>query len=189
MHHPASQPVAGLSGRAQPAIDSAEFNRALANPDYEDLRAFLAYWQSKQVDGGIPKRCDIDPVDIPHLLPNVLMIDVLGQPPYDFHYRLLGTTIVAMDGVDYTGSLLSDMVPSTDDFRHIWNHHLDAAAGRIALRHDTLRWSRDGSRDHVDYVILLLPLRRHGDAIATLFGYIHYCMDDLQRPWSFRTSG
>lgn len=166
-------------------LGTAEFDAVLAAPELADLRSFMAYWQSKRRDGRLPLRADIDPIDIPKLLPNVLLIDVIGHPAYDFHYRLLGTAIAAVDGVDYTGSLLSEMVPSTEAFHHIWQHHLDAAAGVVALRRDSMRWVRDNSRDHIDYVILLLPLRRGGDEIETLIGYIHYLTDDLHRPWSF----
>lgn len=165
-------------------LGTPAFDAVMAVPEHGDLRDFLAYWHSKRTDDRPPLRADIDPVDIPRLLPNVLLIDVVGQPAYDFHYRLLGTAIVSVDGVDYKGSLLSDMVPSTDAFHHIWQHHLDAAAGIVELRLDSMRWVRDSSRDHIDYVILLLPLRRSGDEIGTLIGYIHYLMDDPQRPWS-----
>lgn len=157
----------------------------MAAPAHGDLRDFLAYWQSKCRDGQLPLRADIDPIDIPKLLPNVLLIDVIGQPAHDFVYRLLGTTIVDIDGVDFKGSLLSEMVPTAEAFHHIWQHHLDAAAGIVELRYDTMRWVRDNSRGHIDYLILLLPLRRGGNEIQTLFGYIHYLMDDLHRPWTF----
>lgn len=160
-----------------------EFDAAMGQPEHQDLRDFMAYWESKR-EGGIPVRAAIDPVEIPKLLPNVLLIDVIGQPAYDFHYRLLGTAIVEVDGVDYRGSKLSEMVPSTSTFRHIWEHHLNAAAGTIELRQDSLRWTRDDSRDHVDYLILLLPLRRGGDSIETLFGFIHYLMHEPRRPWA-----
>lgn len=166
-------------------LGTPEFDAVMAAPEHGELRDFFAYWQSKRTEEGLPLRADIDPVDIPKLLPNVLLIDVIGQPAYDFLYRLLGTAIVDVDGVDYKGSLLSDMVPSTEAFHHIWQHHLDAAAGIVELRLDSMRWVRDSSRDHIDYVILLLPLRRNGEVVETLIGYIHYLMDDLHRPWSF----
>lgn len=165
------------------AHGTPEFAAAMALPQHQDLRDFMAYWESKR-NGGIPDRADIDPVEIPKLLPNVLLIDVIGQPAFDFHYRLLGTAIVEVDGVDYRGSKLSEMVPSTSAFRHIWEHHLNAAAGKVELRLDSLRWTRDDSRDHVDYLILLLPLRRGGAAVETLFGFIHYMMHEAKRPWN-----
>jgi hypothetical protein len=52
----------------------------------------LAYW--RQLRGGrpMPRRADIDPVDIPKLLPFVMLVDVLEQP-LDFRFRLIGTEI------------------------------------------------------------------------------------------------
>jgi hypothetical protein len=167
--------------RSRMAAGSSAFEQAMAVEEHADLRAFYAYWQSKQTDARPPRRADIDPTDIPKLLPNVLLIDVVGEPAYDFHYRLLGTAIVAVDGIDYKGSLLSQMVPRTDAFHMIWEHHLNTAAGGVELRYDSLRWSKDNSRDHVNYLILLLPLRRNGENVEFLFGYIHYMLDDTAR--------
>jgi len=166
------------------AFGTDAFDAALAASEHANLRAFLDYWQSKQTDARPPLRAAIDPTEIPTLLPNLLLIDVIGDPAYDFLYRLLGTSIVAVDGIDYTGSTLSQMVPRTDAYHLIWEHHLKAAAGAIELRHDSLRWNRDNSRNHVDYLILLLPLRRNSDSIDVLLGYIHYIMDDGPRSWS-----
>jgi hypothetical protein len=169
---------------ARLSLGTPAFDAVMALPEHQDLRAFYAYWQSRCGGERAPLRADIDPIDIPRLLPNVLLIDVIGQPAYDFHYRLLGTAIVEVDGVDYKGSHLSEMVPSTEAFHHIWQHHLNASAGMVELRRDSLRWVHDNSRDHVDYFILLLPLRRAGNEIETLFGYVHYRLDDPHRPWS-----
>ena len=165
---------------------SKAFDAAMSAEDHGDLRAFYDYWKSKQIDGRPPRRSDIDPADIPKLLPNILLIDLVGDPAYDFHYRLMGTAIVAFDGIDYSGSMLSQMVPRTDAFHIIWEHHLNAAKGLVELRCDSLRWSRDNSRDHVDYLILLLPLRRNGEGVELLIGYIHYLMEDQTRGWSLR---
>ena len=185
MPHSTTPALSDAGLHARYALGTPEFDTILATPELAEMRAFGAYWQSKLTDARPPLRADIDPVDIPKLLPNVLLVDVIGHPAYDFHYRLIGTAIAAVDGVDYTGSLLSEMVPTTEAFHHIWQHHLDAAAGTVALRRDSMRWVRDNSRDHIDYVILLLPLRHAGDGIETLIGYIHYLVDDLHRPWSF----
>lgn len=184
MQHSMSPVLIDTVPHERARFGTPDFDARMDAPENKDLRSFLAYWQSKHRNGRIPSRADIDPVEIPNLLPSVLLIDLVGQPAYDFHYRLLGTSIVDMDGVNYAGSMLSEMVPSTADFHHIWQHHLNAATGLIELRRDSMRWVRDNSRDHVDYEILLLPLRRSGDEIEALIGYVHYCMDNLHRPWS-----
>ncbi|MBK8158062.1 MAG: PAS domain-containing protein [Rhodospirillaceae bacterium] len=165
------------------ALGTAAFDTAIAANEQANLRSFFEYWKSKRTDERPPLRAAIDPTEIPALLPNVLLIEVVGDPAYDFHYRLLGTAIVAIDGIDYSGSMLSQMVPRTDAYHLIWEHHLKAAAGAIELRYDSLRWCRDNSREHVDYLILLLPLRRN-NSIDVLFGYIHYVMDEASLGWS-----
>ena len=170
--------------RTSVALGTAAFDAALAAGELANLRSYFEYWISKRTDERPPLRAAIDPAEIPALLPNVLLIDVMGEPAYDFHYRLLGTTVVAIDGIDYGGSMLSQMVPRADAYHLIWEHHLKATAGTVELRYDSLSWSRDNSREHVDYLILLLPLRRNGDSIDVLFGYIHYFMDEGSLGWS-----
>lgn len=59
-------------------------------PAHAEIRA---YWAGKRERGRLPARRDIDPVEIPHLLRHLLLIDVLG-PPLDFRYRLLGDEIL-----------------------------------------------------------------------------------------------
>ncbi len=43
----------------------------------------------------MPRRGDLDPVDIPKLLPFVMLVDVFAQP-LDFKFRLIGTEIDAI---------------------------------------------------------------------------------------------
>src|SRR5262245_21020169 len=39
-----------------------------------------AYWREK-AGAGMPARAEFDPVDVRDLLPNLMMVDVLGHPP------------------------------------------------------------------------------------------------------------
>lgn len=61
----------------------------------------LAYWVRKRGSRSMPRRGDIDPTEIPRLLPNLQLIDVLGDR---FRYRLIGTALVETFGRDYTGT-------------------------------------------------------------------------------------
>lgn len=60
----------------------------------------------------MPRRGDIDPVDIPALLPNLLLIDVEPEP-LRFRYRLVGTRIVSyrqsLQVPDHTGRYVDDV--------------------------------------------------------------------------------
>jgi hypothetical protein len=52
------------------------------------------YWKSKAGSRGLlPSRRDIDPTEIPKLLENVWLLDVVGQTPPRFRFRLIGDAI------------------------------------------------------------------------------------------------
>lgn len=56
----------------------------------------------------MPGRSDLDPIDIPTLLPHVILLDVI--PPNDrLKVRLVGTQVVQMFGADYTGLFLDEI--------------------------------------------------------------------------------
>ena len=56
---------------------------------HPDIRRGLDYWCQLRGDRSFPCRADLDPVDIPHLLHIVSLIDVLADP-VDFRFRLIG---------------------------------------------------------------------------------------------------
>lgn len=78
------------------------------------IRKLSEYWLAK-AKGGVPSRSEIDPVDVRELLPNLMMIDMLGDPPR-FRYRLVGTRVVQYTGFDFTGRCLDEMVFQGRDF-------------------------------------------------------------------------
>jgi len=55
----------------------------------------------------MPSRADIDPVEIPALLPYVMLIDVVE--PLNFRYRLIGTEARSIMRRNYTGRLFSEI--------------------------------------------------------------------------------
>ena len=78
------------------------------------IRKLNDYWQAK-AKGKVPSRSEIDPVDVRELLPNLMMIDILGDPPR-FRYRLVGTRVVQYTGFDFTGRCIDEMVFQGRDF-------------------------------------------------------------------------
>jgi PAS domain len=72
------------------------------------------YWLEK-AKGKVPSRSDIDPVDVRELLPNLMMVDMLGDP-VRFRYRLVGTRVVQYTGFDFTGRCIDEMVFQGRDF-------------------------------------------------------------------------
>jgi hypothetical protein len=82
------------AGEAQPpsaqSFDSAELN------------AIYDYWLAKRGRRRMPSRQDIDPIKIPKLLPNLMLIDV-SYEPIKFRYRLVGTRVVDATGENRAG--------------------------------------------------------------------------------------
>ena len=88
----------------------------------ERIRRLNDYWQAK-ARGKVPSRSDIDPVDVRELLPNLLMIDMLGDP-VRFRFRLVGTRVVQYTGFDFTGRCLDELVFQGRDFLEQCYHRL-----------------------------------------------------------------
>src|SRR3546814_8913719 len=52
------------------------------------LRDLARYWFARCRDGLVPRRADIDPLEFPPLLPNVILLDRIATPQGDrFRFR------------------------------------------------------------------------------------------------------
>lgn len=90
------------------------------------LAAGLEYWISKRrTDGRLPRRQDLDPVDIPAILPYIELTDVINGGT-DFRFRLVGTHLVDIDGINPTGQYLSQFfqVSSYKEYQFDLYHHV-----------------------------------------------------------------
>ncbi len=63
------------------------------------------YWISKKEGNRLPSRQHLEPTEIPRLLSVIGLLDVLDCD--DFRYRLIGTSMVAFFGQDFTNTLVS----------------------------------------------------------------------------------
>ncbi|MGA7323095.1 MAG: PAS domain-containing protein [Rhodomicrobium sp.] len=59
------------------------------------------YWLTKRRSRRLPARSELDPADIPELLPYLIIV---GKESNQFRYRLVGTAVVQAVGYDATGS-------------------------------------------------------------------------------------
>jgi hypothetical protein len=69
---------------------------------------FYDYWQALRGDRPMPARRDLDPADIKDLLPQIGIIQVVGNR---FLIRLAGTELVNRIGADNTGRYFDEVHP------------------------------------------------------------------------------
>ena len=72
-----------------------------------DICDVYQYWDAKRGDRRMPSRADIDPIDLKHFLPSIMLIDVVGDDRL-YVYRLVGTREVRLRGRDPTGGTVAE---------------------------------------------------------------------------------
>lgn len=73
------------------------------------LKRSYRYWAERCHDGNLPGRKDLDPIDIPELLPNIMLVDVLRREGrFRFRFRLMGEQQVYVAGRNMVGEFVED---------------------------------------------------------------------------------
>ncbi|HXQ50619.1 MAG TPA: PAS domain-containing protein [Stellaceae bacterium] len=121
------------------------------------LRRFYDYWLGKCGERRFPARRDIDPLDFPYVLGNLMLVDVLREPQR-FRVRLHGANLVTRMNYDMTGKWL-DELPRPEYRTYVLDRCRDLVASGepLALIHDLVL---DGWISR--YEALWLPLSDDG---------------------------
>lgn len=133
-----------------------------------------AYWLDKRGDRPVPLRKDIEPTEIPRLLPNLFLVEILEQaPPMRFRIRLIGTAFRRFFPADLTGLEISEESFGTDGARFCaeWREVLERRQPRWARIRQKV--GRDGIAE-IGFTGLVMPLSRDGTATDMLFGITLY---------------
>lgn len=112
-----------------------------------------AYWHGLPRDGLLPARSALDPADIKHLLPDMMVFDL--SDPSVVRFRLAGTAIAARYGFDPTGRDFLQMLDA--ETREQSRQAMVAAVGHPFGILSRLR-SRHGSGLQADIESLALPM-------------------------------
>lgn len=126
------------------------------------VRALFAYWQSIRPGDRLPGRQHFDPVDVPRLLPYLMLIDV-AQPGPRLRNRLLGTKIVEYRGRDYTGRWFHDVFENFEATGLFAMYRRVVSTGRPVWH-----LGRPILHENADYKtreLLCLPLARDGETV------------------------
>lgn len=146
---------------------------------------FIAHWKGLAPGPGLlPGRRHFDPLAVPHLLPNIWLLDVerstAAGPRLRYRVRLVGGAVVSVGFPARPGAYFDD--PSvTSDVANV-RRHLDA----IVDTHEP-DWRRGKPAiDHTTYVDTLerviLPLAADGRTVDMLIGLtVFYWKEGLPR--------
>lgn len=126
----------------------------------------LAYWNEKRGDRPMPARRDIDPLDLPDHLGNLVLIEVEHEP-LRLRYRLIGTRITSAMERDSTGKYYDEVYEPAiiehvyDSFRWILRHKAPLRTHGQAFYPD---------KNFYDYETLNLPLSDDGVTVNMVLG-------------------
>lgn len=147
-------------------------NQSSKNSLTEAQQGFLNYWRSKAQTETLPRRADIDPLDIPALLPQIGLVDILlDQDPVVYRSRLLGTEITRHFGRDVTGKAAKQLY----DDRYLLQ--LETTYGQVVATRQPLL-----CRCHVPlidgnmtaYHRFIAPLASNGEDIDMLMSFFTF---------------
>ena len=156
-------------------VASLELDSERERARYPDLMDIRAYWNTKRRDCFAPKRADIDPADLKHVLPRIMLADVSSDGSLDFRYRLSGTAINAILSGEYTGKRPRDLAPPAYGAM-IHDHYCLAVQRREPLFHVVML---DSVERLVTYTRLLLPLSEDGETVTMLIA-VHSKKEDTR---------
>ncbi|MGO8917074.1 MAG: PAS domain-containing protein [Stellaceae bacterium] len=133
------------------------------------LRELYAYWRLKRAARRMPPRRQIDPTEVPRLLPH-LVISESVEDGRRFRYRLAGTAIARAIGIDPTGRCVEEVANgSYRDYinelhRAVWRERVPvfAASAFVSAKRGKTYFARR----------LLLPLSEDDHAVHQLLSMV-----------------
>ena len=168
-------------------MDRSEANRNANFPPTADLsldfhsdalRELHRYWSSKLAGRSMPSRADIDPTEIPALLPHVLLADV-EHDPFRVRFRLIGTHIVNSVGRDATGRYFEEV------------YHEGLRDGMIGLYGNVVRSKKPiryfgetviSDERYREYESVHMPLSDDGRTVNIVLAGLHFYLPKLTPP-------
>jgi hypothetical protein len=157
------------------AADSHRARRAgiieeVSEPTHQSLRDLYTYWLGKRSSRIGPPRSAIQLEEVPHVLPNISLVDVVGDPPR-FFFRLCGTGVAEAYGENLTGKYLEEIdvesVSLNTDFRNFYTKLVRECRPQVFRIRFT---KRDGRC--LEYERIGLPLSEDGKTVnMLLFAY------------------
>jgi hypothetical protein len=135
------------------------------------LRPVLDYWEQKRTGRKLPRRIDIDPLELKPYLRHLCLIDVLAG--VEFRYRLIGSEITERYGRNSTGRTVRQIYADMPVIAE-WLTAMMVAATSTAR--PVFAWAPLAAigKEYVLAESLHLPLGDDAGAVTTIFGVTRY---------------
>ena len=130
------------------------------------LQAGYAYWQSKAADGRLPCRAQIDPTEIPKLLPHVMLVEVADGR---YRYRLIGTENERAQGINATGRFIDEVLKGPEYKEQVLGLYDTVVRERRPVYSEMLFLSPEIGAIERHTKVLFMPLSDDGDAVNLVF--------------------
>lgn len=128
------------------------------------------YWRGKCRDGVLPRRRDIDPTEIPRLLPHLLITELVDGGTR-LRYRLAGTAVVAAYGGELTGKHCDEVCSPERRASIVAQYRLICERKRpLLLRHRYLSSSQVPLVCHR----LVMPLSEDGKTVSQFVAALRF---------------
>lgn len=140
----------------------------IEGPRDPDLRALYAYWDGVRRGRLMPRRTDVDPTQIPKLLPYIFMYN--AAPDGGFTIRLAGEELMRFLPRSPVGQAAGwTMTPSGAEMI------VQILAAVVRDRAPKFRMGKaywQHNREHRDFEACYLPLSSDGETVDVIFGAI-----------------
>ncbi len=149
-----------------------------------EQRDLYDYWRACAQGRRLPMRYDIDPVDIPHLLPGLSLLDT-GEDMSALRYRLAGTRVREIYGTEITGRTVFDsgLQHKRDYWRSVYRRVIEEGIGMQGA----VRGPATG-REHLLLIWLRLPLSGLSGRVERILGY-DAALPNLGNGWTAQQTG
>jgi hypothetical protein len=137
---------------------------------HSDTLTLYAYWRGKRGERRMPARTDLDPADIPRLLPGICLVDVVSDERR-YVYRLVGTGEVEVRGFDPTGKSVSQAFfgHTVEDALSCYDRVVETKAPFL----DPIPFLSTNGR-YVSRETLFLPLSSDGKTVNKILVFSHF---------------
>lgn len=133
-------------------------------------QAGYRYWLDCAGQKQMPSRADIDPMRIPRLLPNVVLIEV-RHAPLDFIERVVGETVLRHSNRNSTGIPWREF-PGRGPDSEIWAHYEKVAqSGRPLVERVPYVGPH---RDFLRVELLSCPLSKDDSTVDRILSFVDY---------------